>query len=103
MAMFPANPTRLDPYKNFKFRIKWDGAYVAAVSKVGGMKRTTEVVSHRAGGDPSTDHKSPGRAKYEAITLDRGLTMDLAFHDHRIDQPPEIVDRHEIDEGGLAG
>ena len=47
MAIFPANPTRLDPYKNFKFRLKWDGQYVAAVSKVSGLKRTTEVVEHR--------------------------------------------------------
>ncbi len=44
MAMFPANPTRLDPYKNFKFRLKWDGQYVAAVSKMSSLKRTTEVV-----------------------------------------------------------
>ena len=51
---FPANPTRLDPYKNFKFRLKWDGQYVAGVSKISGLKRTTEVVEHRSGGDPST-------------------------------------------------
>jgi phage tail-like protein len=81
MAMFPANPMRLDPYKNFKFRVKWDGAYVAAVSKMSTLKRTTEVVAHRCGGDPSADHKSPGRNKYEAITLSRGLTQDMAFHD----------------------
>jgi len=81
MAMFPANPTRLDPYKNFKFRVKWDGQYVAAVSKVSALKRSTEVVEHRSGGDPSTAHKSPGRIKYEALTLERGLTQDLAFHD----------------------
>ena len=81
MAMFPANPTRLDPYKNFKFRLKWDGQYVAAVSKMSALKRTTEVVEHRAGGDPSTSHKSPGRNKYDAITLERGLTQDTAFHD----------------------
>ena len=68
MAMFPANPQRLDPYKNFKFRLKWDGVYVAGVSKVGMLKRTTEVVEHREGGDPSTAHKSPGRNKFEAIT-----------------------------------
>ena len=66
MAMFPANPTRLDPYKNFKFRLKWDRQYVAAVSKMSALKRTTEVVEHREGGDPSTSHKSPGRNKYEA-------------------------------------
>jgi phage tail-like protein len=79
MAIFPANSQRLDPYKNFKFRLKWDGKYVAAVSKMGALKRTTEVVEHREGGDPSTAHKSPGRTKYDAITLDRGLTQDTAF------------------------
>src|SRR5580700_12295807 len=79
MAMFPANPTRLDPYKNFKFRLKWDGKYVAAVSKVSAFKRSTEVVEHRSGGDPSTAHKSPGRNKYEPITLERGVTQDSNF------------------------
>ena len=78
---FPVNPKRLDPYKNFKFRLKWDGQYVYGGSKVSGLKRTTEVVEHRSGGDPSTSHKSPGRTKYEAITFERGLTQDMAFHD----------------------
>jgi phage tail-like protein len=81
MAQFPTNPTRIDPYKNFKFRVKWDGKYVYGGSKLTGLKRTTEVVEHRSGGDPSTSHKSPGRTKYEAVTLERGLTQDLAFHD----------------------
>jgi phage tail-like protein len=80
MALFPANPTRLDPYKNFKFRLKWDGKYVLGCSKLTGLKRTTEVVEHRSGGDPSTSHKSPGRTKYDAVTLERGLTQDLAFN-----------------------
>ena len=80
MAQFPANPKRLDPYKNFKFRLKWDGKYVSGASKVSALKRTTEVVEHRAGGDPSTSHKSPGRTKFDAITLERGLTQDLEFH-----------------------
>jgi len=79
MAEFTVNATRKDPYKNFKFRVKWDGAYVAGVSKVSALKRTTEVVKHRDGGDPSTSHKSPGRTEYEAITLERGVTHDLAF------------------------
>ncbi len=79
MAEFPANPTRFDPYKNFKFRLKWDGKYIAGVSKVSGLKRTTEVVEHREGGDPSTSRKSPGRTKYEAITLERGVTYDHEF------------------------
>ena len=77
---FPANPIRLDPYKNFKFRLRWDGKYVYGGSKLTGLKRTTEVVEHRNGGDPSSSHKSPGRTKYEAITLERGLTQDMEFH-----------------------
>ena len=79
MAEFTVNPQRFDPYKNFKFRVKWDGKYVAGISKVSGLKRTTEVVSHREGGDPSTSRKSPGRSLYEPITLDRGVTMDTEF------------------------
>ncbi|HUG24246.1 phage tail protein [Piscinibacter sp.] len=79
MAQFAVNTHRFDPYKNFKFRIKWDGRYVAGVSKVGSLKRSTEVVEHREGGDPSTSRKSPGRTKYEAITLERGVTHDVEF------------------------
>ena len=79
MAQFSVNADRFDPYKNFKFRVKWDGRYVAGVSKVGALKRTTEVVKHRDGGDPSSSRKSPGRTEYDAITLERGVTHDLDF------------------------
>jgi phage tail-like protein len=79
VAQFSVNPTRFDPYKNFKFRVKWDGREVAGVSKVGALKRTTEVVKHREGGDPSTSRKSPGRTEYEAVTLERGVTHDPDF------------------------
>jgi phage tail-like protein len=79
MPQFSVNPERFDPYKNFKFRVKWDGRYVAGVSKVGALKRTTEVVKHREGGDPSSSRKSPGRTEYEAITLERGVTHDTEF------------------------
>ncbi len=79
MAQFSVNSQRFDPYKNFKFRVKWDGKYVAGVSKVGGLKRSTEVVEHREGGDPSSSRKSPGRTKFEAITLERGVTHDTEF------------------------
>lgn len=79
MAQFTVNPTRFDPYKNFKFRVKWDGRYVAGVSKVSAMKKTTEVVEHREGGDPSTSRKSPGRTKYEPLTMERGVTHDTEF------------------------
>src|SRR5690348_16765526 len=79
MAEFVVNPQRFDPYKNFKFRVRWDGRYVAGISKVSALKRTTEVVKHREGGDPSTSRKSPGRTEFDAITLERGVTHDTEF------------------------
>jgi phage tail-like protein len=79
MPQFTVNPHRVDPYKNFKFRIKWDGRYVAGVSKISGLRRTTQVVSYREGGAPSTSHKSPGLTEYEPITLERGVTHDQEF------------------------
>jgi phage tail-like protein len=79
MAQFSVNPTRFDPYKNFKFKVMWDGRYVAGISKVGALKRTTEMVEHREGGDPSSSRKSPGRTNFDAITLERGVTHDPEF------------------------
>lgn len=79
MAQFSTNTERFDPYKNFKFRVKWDGRYVLGVSKVSALSRTSEVVEHREGGDPSTVRKSPGQTKYEPITLERGVTHDEEF------------------------
>ena len=79
MAEFAVAQQRFDPYKNFRFRVIWDGRYVAGVSKVSALKRTTDMVEHRHGGDPLTARKSPGRNKFEPITLQRGVTHDLAF------------------------
>ncbi len=76
---FIKNVHRIDPYKNFKFRVIWDGRPVLGISKVGALKRTTEVVKHRSGGENSTDHKSPGRTTYEAVTMERGITHDTEF------------------------
>ena len=83
MAQFAVNATRIDPYKNFKFRLVWDddGAVgpIAGVSKVSGLKRTTELVTHRDGGDLSTKRHSPGVSSFEPITIERGITHDTAF------------------------
>jgi phage tail-like protein len=79
VAQFTVNAQRFDPYRNFKFRVKWDGRYVAGVSKVSALKRTTEVVKHRDGGDPSSSRKTPGRTEYDPITLERGVTHDPEF------------------------
>src|SRR5438876_2346482 len=79
MAEFTVNANRFDPYKNFKFQVKWDGRYVAGASKVSAIERATEGVKHREGGDPSSSRKSPGRTEFEAITLERGVTHDTEF------------------------
>jgi phage tail-like protein len=94
MAQFVVNPGRFDPYKNFKFRVKWDGRYVAGITKVGPLRRETDVVEHREGGDPSTSRKSTGRTRFEPITLERGIT-----HDHDFEQWANQVWRL----GGAAG
>lgn len=79
MAGFPVNPTRFDPYKNFKFRVKWDGRYVAGISKMSKLRRNTDVVLHREGGDPSLDRRSPGITSFDPIVLERGRTQDPEF------------------------
>jgi phage tail-like protein len=79
MTEFSVNANRFDPYKNFKFRVKWDGRYVAGISKMSGLKRTTEVVQYREAGEPSMTHRVPGRTTFAPITLDRGITHDTEF------------------------
>jgi phage tail-like protein len=79
MPSFSVNPHRFDPYKQFKFRVKWDGRYVAGVSRVSALRRRTQVVDHREGGEPSTQRRSPGLTTYEPITLERGRTHDADF------------------------
>jgi phage tail-like protein len=79
MAQFSVNTHRFDPYKNFKFRIKWDGRYVAGVSRISTLKRSTEPVTHREGGDPSTSRVSPSTWRFEPVTVERGVTHDPEF------------------------
>ena len=81
MPQFQVNTRRIDPYRNFKFRVSWDGEVVAGVSKVSGLKRTTDVVPHREGGDVSTPRLSPGASKFEPLTLERGVSFAPEFED----------------------
>lgn len=95
MAQFTVNTHRFDPYKNFKFRIRWDGKYVAGVSKISALKFSTEPVVHREGGDPSTARVSPTTIKFEPITVERGITHDPEFENwaklvYNVDGPAAI-------------
>ena len=79
MPMFNVNAHRIDPYKNFRFQVMWDGVVVAALSKMSALKATNEVVEWRAAGDNGIVRKMPGRRKYEGVTFERGLTHDQQF------------------------
>lgn len=81
MPQFSVNPSRVDPYKNFKFLVKWNNKVVAGVCKMSPLKRTTDVIVYREGGDPTVERRSPGRTRYDAITLERGVTHDPEFED----------------------
>jgi phage tail-like protein len=81
MPEFSVNPHRFDPYKNFKFRVKWEGKYVAGISSVSPLRRTTEVISYRSGTQSSLIRKIPGRTSFEPITLERGVTHDAEFEE----------------------
>ena len=79
MTQFSVNTHRFDPYKGCKFLVRHQGKIILGVSKVSALKRTTEVVEHREGGDPSMPRRSPGVSKTEAITMERGVTHDPDF------------------------
>jgi len=78
---FVVNPYRFDPYKSFKFAVKWDGQYIPGISKVSGLIRTTDALDDRQALDPNIDRISPGLTRYEPIVLERGRTHDTAFED----------------------
>ncbi len=81
MAEFPVNPQRFDPYKQYKFRVKWDGRFIPGISQASGLRRTTEVIIHREGDDPSAGRRSPGLTSFAPIVLARGRTQDTAFEE----------------------
>jgi phage tail-like protein len=81
MARFTVNSTRFDPYLGFKFKVKWDGQYVAGLNKCGALKRTTEVTPWYEGGDSSGPHQIPGKTKCDPVTMEAGVTHDTAFED----------------------
>lgn len=78
---FTASVLKYDPYRKFKFLVKWDNTYVAGVSKVSALTKSVEAVDWRTGGDHNSTAKVPGLTKYEPITLERGLCADTRFMD----------------------
>jgi len=72
---------RFDPYRNFRFKVKWDNLYVAGLSKMTALKRTTEMLEWREAGENILSRKLPGKTKFEGVTLEAGLTYDTSFQD----------------------
>src|SRR6267142_3952138 len=81
MPEFSVNTQEFDPYRGFKFRLRWDNDYVAGLSKCSALKKTTEMVEWRQGGDPSHSRKLPGKTTFESITLEQGVTHDSRFEE----------------------
>jgi phage tail-like protein len=81
MPRMNASTNRFDPYRTFRFRVKWDNQYVAGLTKMGALKRTTEMVEYREAGVNITSRKLPGKSSYQAVTLEAGVTYDTAFED----------------------
>ena len=40
------------------------------------MKRTTEPIKHREGGDPTSSRKLPGHTEFDPIVLERGVAVN---------------------------
>jgi phage tail-like protein len=81
MARLTPATNRFDPYRNFRFKVKWDNTYVAALSKMTALKRSTEMVEWREAGENIISRKLPGKTKFEGVTLEAGLTYDTSFQD----------------------
>jgi phage tail-like protein len=80
MRMNPST-NRFDPYRTFRFKVKWDGQYVAGLSRMTALRRTTEMVEWREAGENITSRKLPGKTSYQPVTLEAGVTYDSAFED----------------------
>jgi phage tail-like protein len=77
---FSVNTSRFDPYKSYAFLVYFGTSTtpVAGVSKVGGLKRSSDPINYMEGGN-AIILKGLGRTKYEPITLERGITHDTDF------------------------
>ncbi len=79
---FSVNVNRFDPYKNYRFLVYFDTGTtpVAGVSKVTALKRSSDPIEYREGGNAIIRH-GLGRTKYDPVTLERGITHDKDFED----------------------
>src|ERR1041385_476565 len=95
----PFNATALnyDPYRKFKFLVKWNNTVVMAVHKVSSITKSIDPIDWRTGGDSNFSAKVPGLTKWEPITLERGLSADTAFQDWMV-----LVNKYST-AGGKAG
>lgn len=90
MARFSVNTDRFDPYLNFKFKVMFDGDYVAGLSKCSALRRVTEVTPWHEAGDHAGPRQIPGKTRYEPITLESGITLD-----HRFEQWAQAVNNYK--------
>jgi hypothetical protein len=77
MAQFSGNAQRLDPYKNFKFRL-WDGDRTYFGNKLTGLFPPPDVIEYREGSDSSGPHKSLAGMKGDATTGNQKANLSFS-------------------------
>lgn len=75
----PARASQFDPYRKFKFRIKFNNQPVAGLTKCSALTVSVESKEFRSGDMDSFKHKLPGMVSFEPITLEQGVTADKTF------------------------
>lgn len=76
-----ARASRFDPYRTFKFRVRFGDTTVAGVTKVSALTRTVTPTELKEAGDLLSPRNSPGAVRYDDVVLEKGLSMDNAFED----------------------
>jgi phage tail-like protein len=70
-----------DPYRTFKFGVRFGDTTVAGMTKVSALSRTVTPNELKEGGDLLAPRQNPGAVHYEEVVLERGLTLDSSFED----------------------
>ena len=73
---------RIDPYRNFNFKVEIGGLTMGVFSDCSGFGASTDPIEYREGGaKDNSPTKLPGVTKYPNITLKWGLTDDSTLYD----------------------
>lgn len=93
-----ARASQFDPYRTFKFRVRFGNTTVAGISKVSMLTRTVTPNELKEGGDMFGPRQNPSAVHYEDVTLEKGLTASNEFEDWA-----NAVVQLQVDPGSVSG